>query len=137
MSLLTKDELRMIPSGKNCPRSNEILVMLNRALKAEVPLEVFSILSTKCLSGVFCGVESEPPKAMNIERQRRIFVEPWSDSIHTTLSRNNKVLHSFHDFSKSNAFSENLIRKVILYTIFFRMNTLSSSKTSWIFLNLH
>ncbi len=35
----------------------------------------------------------------------------WSDLIHVTLSRNYRLLHSFRDyFSKSNAFSKNLIR---------------------------
>ncbi len=41
---------------------------------------------------------------MNVESQRRIFVEPWSESIHIALWRNHGLLHSFHDFSKSNAF---------------------------------
>ncbi len=57
---------------------------------------------------------------MNVERQHRIFVEPWSDSIHITLRRSDGILHSFHDLSKSNAFSENLIKtKFILHKIFF------------------
>ncbi len=58
---------------------------------------------------------------MNKERECRIFVEPWFDSIHIALWRNDEFLHSFHDFSKSNVFSENLIRKkFILHKIFFR-----------------
>ncbi len=62
-------------------------------------------------------------KAMNVERQHRIFIEPWSDSIHVALWRNDRFLHSFHDFSKSNAFRENLIRmKFILHKIIFQMN---------------
>ncbi len=40
-------------------------------------------------------------KAMNVERQHRIFVEPRSDSIHIALCRNYGFLHSFHNFSKS------------------------------------
>ncbi len=50
-------------------------------------------------------------KAMNVERQCGIFVEPWSDSIHIALWRNDGFLHSFHNFSKNNAFSENLIER--------------------------
>ncbi len=77
-------------------------------------------------------------KAMNVEKQRRIFVEPWSDSIHIALRRNNGFLHSFHDFSKSNAFSENFMRtNFILHKILFRMSILSGGKTSWMFSNLH
>ncbi len=69
--------------------------------------------------------------------QRCIFVEPWSDSIHIALWRNDGFLHSIHYFSKSNAFSENLMRmKFILHKIFFRMSILSSSKTSRMFLTL-
>ncbi len=60
-------------------------------------------------------------KAMNVEWQRCIFVKLWSDSIHTALWRNNVFLHSFYDFSKNNAFCENLIRKkLILHRIFFQ-----------------
>ncbi len=77
-------------------------------------------------------------KAVNVKRQCRIFVEPWSDSIHIVLWRNDGFLHSFHDFSKSNAFRKNLIRmEFILHKIFFRMNILSISKTLWMFFNLH
>ncbi len=32
-------------------------------------------------------------KAMNVERQRHIFVEPWSNSIHIALWRNDGFLH--------------------------------------------
>ncbi len=49
-------------------------------------------------------------KAMNVGRQRRIFIELWSDSIHVALWRNDGFLHSFHDFSKSNELRENFIR---------------------------
>ncbi len=56
---------------------------------------------------------------------------------YTKLYVNDGFLHSFYDFSRSNAFSENLITKFILYKIFFRMSIFSSSKTSWIFFNLH
>ncbi len=49
-------------------------------------------------------------KAMNVEGQHRIFIEPWSNSIYITLWKNDGFLHLFHDFSKSNAFSKNLIR---------------------------
>ncbi len=74
---------------------------------------------------------------MNVERQRRIFVEPWSDSIHIALWSNG-FLYSFHDFSKSNAFSKILIRtKYNLHKIFFQKSMLSSSKTSWMFFNFH
>ncbi len=77
-------------------------------------------------------------KAMNVERQCRIFVEPWSDSMHTALWRNDGFLHLFHDLSKSNAFSENSKRmKFILHKIFFRISILSSSKTLWMFFNSH
>ncbi len=59
-------------------------------------------------------------KAMNVERQHGIFVEPWSDSIHIPLQRNDGFLHSFHDFSRSSAFTKNVIRtKFILHKIFF------------------
>ncbi len=59
-------------------------------------------------------------KATNVERQCRICIELWSDLIHVALWRNDGFLHSFHDFSKNNAFSENLIRtKFILQLIFF------------------
>ncbi len=75
---------------------------------------------------------------MNVEKQHRIFVEPWYDSIHTALWRNNRFWHLFHDFLRSNALSENLIRKKsILHTIFFQMTIHSSSKTPWMFFNLH
>ncbi len=47
---------------------------------------------------------------MNKERQHRIFVEPWSDSIDIALWRNDGFLHLFHVFSKSNAFCKNLKR---------------------------
>ncbi len=77
-------------------------------------------------------------KAMNVERQCRIFVEFWSDSILIALWRNNVFLHSFRDFSKNNAFSANLMRtESILQKIFFRIGIPSSSKTSWMFFNLH
>ncbi len=73
---------------------------------------------------------------MNVERQRSIFVEWWSDSRRIVLRRNNRFLHSFHDFSNSNAFSENFIRtKFILHKIVFRLSTLSNNKTSLIFFN--
>ncbi len=58
--------------------------------------------------------------------------------MHIALWRNDGFLHSFHDFSKSKAFSENLIRtKFILHKTFFQMSMLPSSKTSWLFFNLH
>ncbi len=77
-------------------------------------------------------------KAMNVERQHRIFIEQWSDSIHIALCWNDGFLHSFHDFWKSNAFRENLIRtEFILQKIFFRMSILSSSKALWMFFKLH
>ncbi len=70
-------------------------------------------------------------EATNEERQHRIFVEPCSDSIHKALWRNDGFLHSFCDFSKSNAFSENFIRtKFILHKIFFQMSIFLSNKTS-------
>ncbi len=73
-------------------------------------------------------------KAMNVKRQRGIFVELWSNSIQIALRRNYGFLHSFHDFSKSNAFSKNLIRtKFILHKISFQMSILSNSRTSWMF----
>ncbi len=49
-------------------------------------------------------------KAMNVERQRCIFVELWYDSMLIILWRNNGFLHVFHDFWKSNAFSKNFVR---------------------------
>ncbi len=61
----------------------------------------------------------------------------WSDLICLTLWRNDAFLHPFCNFSKSNAFSKNLVRtKFILYKIFFRMSIFSSSKTAWIFFSL-
>ncbi len=75
---------------------------------------------------------------MNVERQHHIIIVLWSDLIHITLWRNDGFIHSFHNFSKCNAFSENLIRtKFILHKIFYQMSMLSSSKTSWIFFALH
>ncbi len=76
-------------------------------------------------------------KAMNVERQCRIFVKPWSDSILIALWRNDGLLDSFYNFSNSNRFRENLIRtKFILHKIFFRMSILSCSKTLCMFFNL-
>ncbi len=44
----------------------------------------------------------------------------WSDLIQVTLWRNDGFLHSFCNFSKSNAFGENFIRtKFILHKNFF------------------
>ncbi len=52
------------------------------------------------------------------------------------LMRNYGFLHSFCNFSKSNAFGENYIRtKFIPPKIFFWMSILSSRKTLWIFFN--
>ncbi len=66
---------------------------------------------------------------MNVERLRRIFIEPWPDSIQIALWKHRGFLHSFHDFSKSNAFSENLTRmKFILHKIFFHMSILQAAK---------
>ncbi len=57
-------------------------------------------------------------------------VSMWSDLIHVTLWRNDGFLHSFCNFSKSNAFGENFLRtKFILHKIFFQMSILSSRKT--------
>ncbi len=65
-------------------------------------------------------------KAMNVERQRCIFFELWSDSIHIALWRTDGFLHSFHDFSKTNAFSENLIRmtfwRIFWYNCYFQQH---------------
>ncbi len=62
----------------------------------------------------------------------------WSDLIHITLWRNDGFLHSFHNFLKSNAFGENLIRtKFILHKIFFQVSILSSNKILWMLFNLH
>ncbi len=59
-------------------------------------------------------------------------------SVQSYLWRNDGFIHSFCNFSKSNAFNKNLIRtKFILHKIFFRMRILSSSKTSWMLINLH
>ncbi len=75
---------------------------------------------------------------MNVERQHYIFIVLWSDSIHIALWRNDVFLLSFRNFSKSNAFSKNLIRtKFIFHKIFFPMRILSSSKMSGMFFNLH
>ncbi len=61
----------------------------------------------------------------------------WSDLIHVTLWRNYEFLHSFGNFSKSNAIGENFIRtKFILHKIFLQMSILSSRKTLWMFFNL-
>ncbi len=61
----------------------------------------------------------------------------WSDLIHVTLWRNNGLLQSFYNCTKSNAFGENFIRtKFILHKIFFRMSILPSKKTSLIFFSL-
>ncbi len=58
---------------------------------------------------------------VNVERQHCIFIEPWSNSIHIALWRNDGFLHSFRDFSKSNASNENLIRmKFILHKFSFK-----------------
>ncbi len=57
---------------------------------------------------------------------------------HSRITHCNYIPRIVWTLHKSNAFSENLIRtKFILYKIFFRMSTLSSSKTSWMFFNLH
>ncbi len=54
--------------------------------------------------------------------------------IHVTVWRNGGLLHFFRNFSKSNAFSKNLIRtKFILHKILCRISILSSSRTSWMF----
>ncbi len=61
-----------------------------------------------------------------------------SDLIYVTSRRNDGFLHSFCNFSKSNAFGENFIRtKFILHNIFFWMSILSSRKTLRMFFNLH
>ncbi len=50
-------------------------------------------------------------------------------NIYITLWRNDGFLHSFRNFSKSNAFRKNLIRKeFILRKIFFQMSILLNSK---------
>ncbi len=68
-------------------------------------------------------------KAMNVGRQRRILIEPWSGSIRIALWKVDGFLHSFCDFSKSIAFIENLIRtKFILHKIFFRMSIFRAAK---------
>ncbi len=60
-----------------------------------------------------------------------------SDLIHVTLWRNDGIMHSFFNFSKSNAFGENFIRtKFFLHKIFFWMSILSSRKTSRMSFNL-
>ncbi len=65
-------------------------------------------------------------------------VPAWPDLMHITLWRNYEFLHSFRNFSKSNALGKNLIRtKFILHKIFFWMSILLSSKTLTIFFNLH
>ncbi len=64
-------------------------------------------------------------------------VPAWSDLIHVILWRNDGFLHSYCNFSKSNAFSENFVRtKFILHKIFFLMSILSSRKTSRMLFNL-
>ncbi len=61
----------------------------------------------------------------------------WSDLLHITLWRNDEFLHSFCNFSKSNAFGENFIRiKFILHKIYFRMSIFSSRKTLRVFFDL-
>ncbi len=61
----------------------------------------------------------------------------WSDLIRVTLWSNDGFLHSFCNFSKSNAFGKNFIStKFILHKIFFRMSILSSRKTLQIFFDL-
>ncbi len=65
-------------------------------------------------------------------------VPVWSDLIYVTLWRNDGFLHSFCNFSKSNAFGKNFSRtKFILHKIFFRTGTLSNGKTSLMFFNLY
>ncbi len=62
----------------------------------------------------------------------------WSNLIHVTLWENDGRLHPFHNFSRSNAFSNNLIKmKFILPKIFFQTSMLLNNKTSWMFFNLH
>ncbi len=61
----------------------------------------------------------------------------WSELIYVTLWRNDGFLHSFCNFSKSNAFGKNFIRtKFILHKIFFQISILSSKKTSRMFFSL-
>ncbi len=75
---------------------------------------------------------------MNVERQRRIFVQLWPNSIHLALWRNYGFSHSFRDFSKSNAFNEKLIKMMFtLHKIFFRMSIFSSSRTLRMLFDLH
>ncbi len=37
-------------------------------------------------------------KAINVEKQHRIFVEPWSDSVHIALWRNDEFLSLVHTY---------------------------------------
>ncbi len=73
-------------------------------------------------------------KAMNVKLGNHAYV---SDLIHVTLWRNDGFLHSFCNFSKSNAFDENFLRtKFILHKIFFRISVLSNRKTLLMFFSL-
>ncbi len=61
-----------------------------------------------------------------------------SGIIHVTLRRNDGFSHSFHNFSRSNAFGENfIITRFIFHKIFFRISILLSWKTSRMFSNLY
>ncbi len=67
---------------------------------------------------------------MNVERQHRIFIYPWSEQIHVTLRRNDGFLHSFCIFFKSILFRKNLIRmKFILHKISFLVSIFKGGKS--------
>ncbi len=75
---------------------------------------------------------------MDVEKERLIFIEPWSDSVCLLMEKWRIFTFIPWFLSKGNAFNENFIRtKFILRKIFFRMSILSSSKTLWMFFNLH
>ncbi len=74
---------------------------------------------------------------MNVKRQH-CFCLYLGPTRYAKPKRNDGFLSLFSKFSKSNAFSENLIRtKFILHKIFFRMSILLSNKTLRMFFNLH
>ncbi len=108
----------MISCG--APNNHQSSVSYKKTIEApvQVPEVVFNFRMLKIPNYKNPELKNSAPlttlllefKAMHVERQCRIFIELWSDSIHILLWRNNGFLHSFRDFSKSNAFSKNLIR---------------------------
>ncbi len=78
-------------------------------------------------------------KLINVYRSWKQILREFSLFLNRVITVDETwFLLSFRNFSKSNVFSENLMRmKFILHKIFFQMSILSSSATSWMFFNLH